>query len=103
MFSIIAIIFVGLYHILQEYGPLDKVNISDIIAKTRQRKDFQGLTYLAQYGEFPPFCIQTESSESSVVFTGLFVELLEIFASVVNISVKYQKALPENYNLWSYT
>jgi hypothetical protein len=94
--------FVDLYHILQEHGPLDKVNFSAIISKTRQRKDFQGLTYLAQYAHYPPFCKITTESESSVILTGLFVEILETFASVVNISVQYQKALPENDNIWSY-
>jgi hypothetical protein len=94
---------VDLYHILQEHGPLDKVNFSAIIAKTRQRKDFQGLTYLAQYGDYPPYCDIITESGSSVILTGLFVELFETFASVVNISVQYQKALPENHNLWSYT
>jgi hypothetical protein len=92
-----------MYHILQEHGPLDKVNFSAIIAKTRLRKDFQGLTYLAQYGDFPPFCIITTESGSSLLLTGLFVELWDTFASVVNISVQYQKALPENDNIWSYT
>jgi hypothetical protein len=99
----IAALLVDLYHILQEHGPLFKVNFSAIIAKTRLRKDFQGLTYLAQYADFPPFCIITTELGSSLILTGLFVELLETFASVVNISVQYQKALPENDDIWSYT
>jgi hypothetical protein len=94
---------VDLYPILQEHGPLDKVNFSAVIAKTRLRKDFQGVTYLAQYGDYPPFCKIITESGSSVILTGLFVELWETFASVINITVQYQKALPKNVNIWSYT
>jgi hypothetical protein len=83
------------FGMLQEHGPLASVNLTDIIAKTRQRNDFQGFTFSVQFGHFPPYCVVKDEGDDTLIFSGIIVELFEAFAFAVNLTVP--KSLAREY------
>ena len=76
---------------------VDDVKIEEILRKTRQRKDFQGMSFFANYyDDFSPYCYV--DSEGRV--KGLFKDAMEIVATQLNLTLVLKSPKIENKNSW---
>ena len=70
------------------------------MSSTKNTFNFQGLNLKTNYDINPPYCI-VESINGKVQVKGLFMDVLEIAAKYLNLTLVIQHPKPQNKGIWS--
>ena len=70
------------------------------MSSTKNTFDFQGLNLKTNYDINPPYCI-VEWINGKVQVKGLFMEVLEIAAKYLNLTLIIKQPRPQNKGIWS--
>jgi hypothetical protein len=81
----------------QNHGDFDQVNLRRIIETTKTRRNFNGLEFKVNYGEYAPYCVISETGK----VTGTMFDTISIVAEVLNLTLIVKNPLPENVNIWA--
>ena len=80
----------------KQHGILDNLDIYSIIKGTKERVDFGGTKFIANYGNFAPYCFVDHNG----TITGILPDALRIAAHFMNLSLTFQKPKKENVGIW---
>ena len=82
------------YH--KELGPLDDINIGEVLETIDERHNFNGLRISANFASFPPFCEIDERGNP----IGLMHDILKLVAKELNLTLEIQATKSENKDIW---
>lgn len=80
----------------KELGPLDDINIGEVLEAIEGRHNFNGLGISANFASFPPFCAIDERGNP----IGLMHDILKIVAKELNLTLQIQETKTENKDIW---
>ena len=81
---------------IQTVGNTNSAAIENLIERTKNRLDFQGLDLIVNYIHLVPYCIVKEGD-----FSGVFPDLARAIASNLNMTLKIQSLKEENKGIYS--
>ena len=81
-------------------GNVKSIDWQRTLVETRNRMDFKGIEFRANFGDYPPYCVITNKGSKRVP-SGIFPESVRVFGSVANLTVTFVEAKPENDGVWS--
>ena len=81
-------------------GKLSELNIPSILTMTRKRHDFQGVPFLVNYADQPPYCIVDKLENNNNKVSGVFLDVLSIALQYLNATLVLREPNQENRNIW---
>ena len=70
--------------------------MSSIMKLTRERKNFNGLNFIANYWEAPPY-----SYERKGKILGILTDCIRVVANELNLTLVLKPPLPKNEWIWA--
>ena len=67
---------------------------------TRKRHDFQGVPFLVNYADQPPYCIVDKQENNINKVSGVFLDVLRIALQYLNATLVLRESNQENRNIW---
>jgi hypothetical protein len=83
----------------KDHGDLSQVNLTKVITDTRTNQNFNGVEFKVNFGEYTPYCIIEDIDELKI--SGAFPDAMKIVALHLNLTLKIQQPLPENFGNWA--
>jgi hypothetical protein len=78
------------------HGTYNIIKFKKLINDAKAVKNFNGLEFKVNFGDFPPYCIIANDSVS-----GVFLDSIKIVASLLNLTLIVKNPLPENHGIWA--
>ena len=81
-------------------GPIENAKIGIALEEVAYKKDFGGISFTANFAtDYFPYSFITEDRQ----LRGIFYDALNTASKILNITLKYQDPLPQNFDIWSKT
>ena len=75
----------------------EQVDFDKELVSVQERNNFMGIPIVANFAEtYPPYCYADENG----TLKGVFYDMFNVAAGMVNLTVIYQKPKDYNYNIW---
>ena len=80
-----------------EFKEIEPTNVANVLKEVATRKDFKGIPFTANFAtDYFPYSFLNKDGNIS----GIFYDVMNIASGYLNVTLKYQDPLAQNFGIW---